>query len=169
MIYEISTAIYEFSKIKICVRFFRLWLRVCLACYAQSEFFDKPKCVERGIIPTFQRATPRLQTRKLRETRTDKLASGKLILGHSLNQWRNIVFLKNRKIANPKLSAPRPQTSLISRGTSPGRSYGTRVMPTRTPVTFEELFRSRSDRFALYYLVDFQFDHEYSQFTANRL
>ena len=31
-------------------------------------------------------------------------------------------------------------------------------MPTRTPVTFEELFRSRSDRFALYYLADFQFD-----------
>ena len=33
-------------------------------------------------------------------------------------------------------------------------------MLTRTPVTFEELFRSPSDRFALYYLVNFQFDHE---------
>ena len=84
MIYEISTAIYEFSKIKICVRFFRLWLRDCLAFHAQSEFLDEPKCVERGIISTFQRAVARLQTLKPREIRIEKLTSVKLIREHSL-------------------------------------------------------------------------------------
>ena len=84
VIYQFSTAIYEFLKIKICVRFFRLWVRVCLAFHAQSEFLDEPKCVERGITHTFQRAAARLQTREPREMRTEKLTSVKLILGHSL-------------------------------------------------------------------------------------
>ena len=73
-----------------------------------------------------------------------------------VNQCRNTVFLKNRKIANPKLVAPRPQTSFISRGTTPGRSYGTRGMPTRTPVTFEELLRSPSYRFRIRDFAIFQ-------------
>ena len=72
------------QKIKICVWFFRLWLRVCLAFHAQSEFLDEPKCVERAIISTFQRAAARLQTRKPREMRTKKLQGGSLILAHSL-------------------------------------------------------------------------------------
>ena len=59
-------------------------MRVCLAFHAQSEFLDEPKCVERAIISTFQRAAARLQSRKPREIRTEKLKSDKLILGHSL-------------------------------------------------------------------------------------
>ena len=59
-------------------------MRVCLAFHAQSEFLDEPKCVERGITPTFQRAAARLQTREPREMRTEKLTSVKLILNHSL-------------------------------------------------------------------------------------
>ena len=72
------------KKSKYAFDFFRLWLRVCLAFHAQSEFLDEPKCVERAIISTFQRAAARLQTRKPREMRTEKLKSDKLILGHSL-------------------------------------------------------------------------------------
>ena len=72
------------KKSKYAFDFFRLWLRVCLAFHAQIEFLDEPKCVERGITPTFQHAAARLQTRKPREMRTEKLRSGKLILGHSL-------------------------------------------------------------------------------------
>ena len=72
------------KKKKICVWFFRLALRGWLAFHAQTDLFDEPKCVEHGISPTFQRAAPRLQTRKPRETRTDKLRSVKLILTHSL-------------------------------------------------------------------------------------
>ena len=64
--------------------------------------------------------------------------------------------MKNRKIANPKLVAPRRQTSFISRGTSPGRLYGTRGMPPRCPVTFGELFMSRSDLLRAHCLADFQ-------------
>ena len=63
---------------------FRLWLRVCLAFHAHSEFLGDPKCVERAIISTFQRVGARLQTRKPHEMRTEKLASGKLIREHSL-------------------------------------------------------------------------------------
>ena len=37
-----NIAIYEFSKIEICVVFFRLWLRVCLAFHAQSDFWTNP-------------------------------------------------------------------------------------------------------------------------------
>ena len=59
-------------------------MRVCLAFHAQSEFLDEPKCVERGITHTFQRAAARLQTREPREMRTEKLTSVKLILNHSL-------------------------------------------------------------------------------------
>ena len=60
-------------------------MRVCLAFRAQSEFLDEPGCVERAIAPTFQRVAARLQTRKPRETRTEKLTSVELIREHSLN------------------------------------------------------------------------------------
>ena len=89
---------------KICVWFFRLALRGWLAFHAQTDFFDEPKCVERGITPTFQHAAPRLQTRKPRETRTDKLRSVKLILTHSLYLWKveehnfHLVLIRGKKI-----------------------------------------------------------------------
>ena len=52
-------------------------------------------------------------------------------------------------------------TSSLSRLT-----YGTRVMPTRTPVTFEELFRSRSDRFRIH-CTDLLRDSCYKWFAVN--
>ena len=58
-----SIVFFKTSKIKICIWFFPLALRVCLAFHTQTDFLDKPKCVERGITPTFQRAVTRLQTR----------------------------------------------------------------------------------------------------------
>ena len=63
---------------------FRLVLRVCLAFHVQTEFLDEPKCVERAIISTFQRAVARLQTRKPHEMRCQNLRCAQLILEHSL-------------------------------------------------------------------------------------
>ena len=65
---------------------------------AQTDFFDEPKCVERAITSTFQRAAARLQTRKPREIRTEKLRSGKLILFHSLHGYPLIrEFMRSTK------------------------------------------------------------------------
>ena len=87
---------FENKKMKICVWFFRLWLRVCLAFHAQSDFLDEPKCVERAIAPTFQRTAARLQTRKPREMRTEKLTSVKLIREHSLQQHDKLKCITGR-------------------------------------------------------------------------
>ena len=83
------------QKIKICVWFFRLRWRVCLAFHAQSEFLGEPKCVERAIISTFQRAVARLQTLKPREMRTEKLKSGNLIMRHTLVQQKRELRYNN--------------------------------------------------------------------------
>ena len=81
-----------------------------------------------------------------------------------------VFFGKSQKNDYLKLIAPRRQTSFISRGTTPGRLYGTRGMRTRSPVTFEELFASRSDRFRVHCLADFQFSCEYiHSLRPNRL
>ena len=70
-------------------------MRVCLAFHARNEFLDEPKCVERGIISTFQRAVARLQTLKPREMRTEKLTSVELTRGHSLlRKFRGVCHLR---------------------------------------------------------------------------
>ena len=61
-------------------------MRVCLAFRAQSEFLDEPGFVERVITSSFERGAARLQTRKPREMRTEKLTSVELILRHSLRR-----------------------------------------------------------------------------------
>ena len=74
----------NFRKSKYAFDFFALWLRVWLVFRAQSDFRDEPGCVERAMASTLECVAARLLTRKPRETRTEKLTSGKLILGHSL-------------------------------------------------------------------------------------